>query len=101
MKTRYTGDCAEWDAAQVWILSKAMFATKYSAKKERYAAAIEAIADAYVERVEERTEKVYDVGIVRTSTAQVVANSEDEARIKAIESLDIDDGEKVDAEIRK
>ena len=82
MKSRYTGDCAEWDVALVSILVNAMIATDDMDRRKRYAAAIEAIADSYVEKVEGSIENVYDVAVTRESTVTVVADSEDGARVK-------------------
>lgn len=101
MKSRYTGDRAEQDVVRVSILANAMVATDNMEKRKRYAAAIEAMADAYVEKVEGSIENVYDVDITRKSTATVVADSEDEARAKAVAGLGIHDGEAVTAEVQK
>lgn len=100
MKSRYTGDCAEWDAARVSILANAMVATDNMERRKRYAAAIEAMADAYVEKVEGSIENVYDVEVTRKPTATVVAKSEDEARGKALDGLGIDAGEIVDMVVK-
>lgn len=99
-KSRYTGDRAEWDVVRVTILANAMVATDDMERRKRYAAAIEAMADAYVEKVEGSIENVYDVEVTRKSTATVVAGSEDEAKVKALDGLDIDDGEAVDAVVK-
>lgn len=100
MKSRYRSECTEWDMARVSILVNAMIATDNMDRRKRYAAAIEAIADSYVEKVEGCIENVYDVEVTRKSTATVVADSEDGARVKALEGLDINDGETVDAVVK-
>ena len=100
MKSRYTGDCAEWDVALVSILVNAMIATDDMDRRKRYAAAIEAIADSYVEKVEGSIENVYDVEVTRKFTATVAAESEDKARSKALDGLDIGDGETVDTVVK-
>ena len=83
------------------ILANAMIVTGYMVKRKKYTDAIEAIADKYAELVEDRIEKVYDVEITRKSTAIVVTDSEDGARVKALDGLDINDGEAVTAEVHK
>ena len=100
MKSRYTGDCAEWDVALVSILVNAMIATDDMDRRKRYAAAIEAIADSYVEKVEGSIENVYDVEVTRKFTATVAAESEDKAMSKALDGLDIGDGETVDTVVK-
>ena len=82
------------------ILANAMIVTGYMVKRKKYTDAIEAIADKYAELVEDRIEKVYDVEITRKSTATVVTDSEDGARVKALDGLDIDDGETVDTVVK-
>ena len=82
------------------ILANAMIVTGYMVKRKKYTDAIEAIADKYAELVEDRIEKVYDVEITRKSTATVAAESEDKARSKALDGLDINDGETVDAVVK-
>ena len=82
------------------ILANAMIVTGYMVKRKKYTDAIEAIADKYAELVEDRIEKVYDVEITRKSTAIVVTDSEDGARVKALDGLDINDGETVDAVVK-
>ena len=62
------------------MLLNAMIATCELEKKQRYIAAVEAIADRYAELVEGRIEKVYDVEVARKSTKTVVADSEGDAR---------------------
>ena len=100
MKSRYTGDCVEWDVALVSILVNAMIATDDMDRRKRYAAAIEAIADSYVEKVEGIIENVYDVEVTRKFTATVAAESEDKARSKALDGLYIGDGETVDTVVK-
>ena len=82
------------------ILANAMIVTGYMVKRKKYTDAIEAIADKYAELVEDRIEKVYDVEITRKSTAIVVTDSEDGARVKALDGLDINDGEIVDTVVK-
>lgn len=82
------------------MLSNAMVLTGNMERRKRYADAIEAIADKYAELVEDRIEKVYDVEITRKSTATVVTDSEDGARVKAFDGLDIGDGETVDTVVK-
>ena len=82
------------------ILANAMIVTGYMVKRKKYTDAIEAIADKYAELVEDRIEKVYDVEITRKSTATVVTDSEDGARVKAFDGLDIGDGETVDTVVK-
>ena len=82
------------------ILANAMIVTGYMVKRKKYTDAIEAIADKYAELVEDRIEKVYDVEVTRKFTATVAAESEDKARVKALEGLDINDGETVDAVVK-
>ena len=100
MRSRYSSECTEWDAQVLVMLSNAMVVTGNMERRKRYAAAIEAMADRYAELVEDRIEKVYDVEITRKSTATVVADSEDGARVKALDGLDINDGETVDAVVK-
>ena len=66
------------------ILANAMIVTGYMVKRKKYAAAIEAIADSYVEKVEGSIENVYDVEVTRKSTATVIEDSEDGPRSKAL-----------------
>ena len=82
------------------ILANDMIVTSYMVKRKRYAAAIEAIADSYVEKVEGSIENVYDVEVTRKFTATVAAESEDKARSKALDGLDIGDGETVDTVVK-
>lgn len=100
MRSRYRSECTEWDAQVVTILANAMIATDNMDRRKRYAAAIEAIADSYVEKVEGSIENVYDVEVTRKFTATVAAESEDKARSKALDGLDINDGETVDAIVK-
>ena len=82
------------------ILANAMIVTGYMVKRKKYTDAIEAIADKYAELVEDRIEKVYDVEVTRKFTATVAAESEDKARVKALDGLDINDGETVYAVVK-
>ena len=63
-------------------------------------AAVEAIADRYAELVEGRIAKVYDVEVARKYTKTVVADSEGDARAKALDGLVLGDGESVTAEVK-
>ena len=100
MRSRYRSECTEWDAQVLVMLSNAMVVTGNMERRKRYAAAIEAIADSYVEKVEGSIENVYDVEVTRKSTATVAAESEDKARSKALDGLDINDGETVDTVVK-
>ena len=100
MRSRYSSECTEWDAQVLVMLSNAMVVTDDMDRRKRYAAAIEAIADSYVEKVEGIIENVYDVEVTRKFTATVAAESEDKARSKALDGLDIGDGETVDTVVK-
>ena len=100
MRSRYKSECTEWDAQASVILLNAMVATCELEKKQRYIAAAEAIGDRYAELVEGRIEKVYDVEVARKYTTTVVADSEGDARAKALDGLALGDGESVAAEVK-
>lgn len=99
MKRKYTGGCAEYEAAIVAVLRAGMEVTGDVAKRRRYAAAIEAIADARVEKAEAQIVSEYEVNVVRKSTVTVTAADEAEAERKAIAGLDVGEGESVGAEV--
>lgn len=99
MKIKYNATCTEWDSQLVKILLAGREATMNEEKREKYSHAIELIADTYLERMNEKVEKVFEVNIIRKSTVMVSAKDENEASTKAA-GVDNRDSETVTTEVK-